>query len=808
MVNVETLVERLGHGGDSKLSGDIRQSLPLQSKDSIIDTSCHVVEVVENSGGTGARVSTEEVKQHVDRLRVQVEMMSRANEEFGVEESAVDQMFTCKEDFQVREDTIKYADGSEYTGQILGKNLKHGVGVYKDASGSTYSGEFKYDVVEGKCKAVMADGSTYEGEWEAGNPHGVGKSMYPKGGTYQGDFVKGGRHGWGVMTFLNGDVYEGEWECDKIHGEGRWTYSNDGSYYQGRFDCGERVYGTFCTKDGSEEYRGDWKGMIREGKGMLYMRQLGKYEGDFIDNVPDGQGIFKYVDGSVYTGEFVKGMRSGQGSLEFGDTLSYHGQWKDDAMNGAGYLVENGNKYFGEFSAGKKCGKGKMTFQNGTVYMGDWNSDKRQGQGKCSYDNGDVYNGEWKDDKRHGQGKCKFADGTVFRGTWEDDEWIQTGADPAQTRIGGAGIVRARAGQTSTFMIQARDSLGNKRLSGGDEFQVQLVLHGQCGNPEIGDDEIVSVTGSVKDKGDGTYEVSYQSQVAGVYELSVLTEVTQEDVADSPYPVRILPGSPCFAKSLFKRVEHTMIAGQSLEFDILVRDNLGNCCSGHDWQDSFKIHTTLQGHASGPITIGSVATTDGRLLCSCTAPKEPGYYRICIEDDKGNAAPGTPFAVLITSNDSNEDIGHEPSVSVSSTWEKIAKESYIAIDGNVTGWDSDDEDNAKSDKQTSNPDVPVVENLEDLWLVSKLQQERKRKEEHEKQEKLKSMKSKLEDIYGPPTEIPTMEEAQNALKEIVLKDTSHMMKDIMASSSRPANQKTVTCPGQRSSLAACLDELA
>lgn len=833
MVNVKTLVERAQQEKRvSKRSVDVNQSTSKchqspPSSGTHSGESCEIVEIVEGDGirddeNIGA-VATEEVQKHVDRLRVQVEMLAMAKEQHpgvvDVEERSIDQLFTCREDFQVREDTIKYADGSEYTGQVLGKGLKHGKGIYRDASGAIYSGEFKYDVVEGKCKARMSDGSTYEGDWIAGNPDGFGKSMYPQGGTYEGDFVKGGRHGWGVMNFLNGDVYEGEWESDKIHGQGRWTYSSDGSFFQGTFHLGSRVYGTFATKDGSEEYKGEWKGMIRHGKGMLYMKQLGKYEGEFQDDVPHGRGIFKYVDGSVYEGMFEKGIRSGQGSLKLGDALLYHGEWKNDSMDGKGYLIESGNAYLGDFFAGKKHGKGKMTFQNGTIYEGDWNNDEKHGNGKCTYDTGDVYIGEWKDGKRHGQGKCKFADGTIFRGSWEDDGWVQSGADPMQTRVAGAGIVRSYAGTVSKFIIQARDALGNKRLSGGDEFQVQLVLHGQCGNPEISNDDIVSVTGTVNDKGDGTYEVTYQSQVAGVYELSVLTEVTQEDVSDSPYPVRVLPGPPCFAKSLFRGVEHAITAGQVSEFEVLVRDKLGNCCSGHAWQDAIQFNISLQGCLSGPIDVAPKATSDGRLLCSYTAPTEPGYYRICIEDDKGNAAPGTPFAVTVAVHANNEGEKHgQPGVearakivSTASRWEQIARESYMAIDGSVTGWDSEEEDEKSKkerDQVASNPDVPVVENLEDLWLVSKLQQERKLKEEKEKQDKLTSMKTKLEDIYGPPTEIPTMEEAQSALKEIVLKDSSDMMKDIMTKTVSPRSRHPVKDPRRLSSLAASLDELA
>lgn len=834
MVNVATLVDRVERQNVKKSSSirsvDITQSTPKPHQsyhDGISsDESCQIVEIVEdgnskNNGVVAGALVREEVKQHVDRLRVQVEMMSMANEQHGVveaQETNVDQLFTCREDFRIRDDTIKYADGSEYTGQVLGKNLKHGKGVYRDASGAIYSGEFKYDIVEGKAKARMTDGSTYDGDWVAGNPHGVGKSMYPSGGTYEGDFVNGGRHGWGIMTFLNGDVYEGEWEDDKIHGQGRWTYSADSSYFQGTFERGARVYGTFASKDGSEEYQGEWQGMAKHGKGKLYVKHLGTYNGTFKNNVADGQGIFKYIDGSVYEGAFENGVRCGQGTLKLGDSFSYHGHWKQDAMHGQGYLIENGNKYFGEFCNGKKQGKGKMIYQNGTEYEGEWKNDQREGHGKCRYDNGDLYIGEWKDNKRHGQGKCKFSDGTTFRGTWEEDGWVQSGADPAQTRVAGAGIVRAQAGKISKFIIQARDSLGNKRLSGGDEFQVQLVLHGQCGNPELSNDDIVSVTGMVKDNADGTYEVTYQSRVSGVYELSILNEITQEHVSDSPYPVRVLPGPPCFAKSLFRKVEHSIPAGQSSEFEVLVRDVLGNCCSGRNWQDAIRYDIFLQGASSFRTGITSLPTGDGRLICSYVSPSEPGFYRICIEDDKGNAAPGTPFAVTVVSNASTgEDkesvvVSEATGLSNSSKWEHIAKASYMAIDGNATGWDSDEEDaQSKKDLEhaSSNPDVPVVENLEDLWLVSKLQQERKRKEEKEKQNKLESMKAQLEDIYGAPTDMPTMEEAQNALKEIVLNDSNQLMKDIMANS--PHRKRSVTQgkgPQHLSSLAASLDDLA
>lgn len=57
--------------------------------------------------------------------------------------------------------------------------------------------------------------------------------------------------------------------------------------------------------------------------------------------------------------------------------------------------------------------------------------------------------------------------------------------------------------------MQARDEAGNRRLSGGDEFQVLLT------GPSA------SLAATVTDKGDGTYSVAYTASVAGVYQLSI-----------------------------------------------------------------------------------------------------------------------------------------------------------------------------------------------------------------------------------------------------------------------------------------------
>ena len=64
---------------------------------------------------------------------------------------------------------------------------------------------------------------------------------------------------------------------------------------------------------------------------------------------------------------------------------------------------------------------------------------------------------------------------------------------------------------TNTNLAQARDEDGNRRLSGGDDFVVEL-----RGGPP-------AAFGAVADMGDGTYAVTYSTERAGEYLFHVST---------------------------------------------------------------------------------------------------------------------------------------------------------------------------------------------------------------------------------------------------------------------------------------------
>lgn len=98
-------------------------------------------------------------------------------------------------------------------------------------------------------------------------------------------------------------------------------------------------------------------------------------------------------------------------------------------------------------------------------------------------------------------------------------------------------------------------------------MQVVLVRHD-------GDDPADAVSTDTRDLEDGTYEATYVTNTAGIYELSVLCRGAH--VADSPYPVRVLPGPAEFAKTLVTGVETRLTVGKATTFEIHACDRFGN----------------------------------------------------------------------------------------------------------------------------------------------------------------------------------------------------------------------------------------
>ena len=107
----------------------------------------------------------------------------------------------------------------------IGKAIKYVHGKYE----STYEGEYKNGVREGRGKFIHSDGSVMEGSFVNGQFTGEGKVTTEDGHSYVGHFVNYRRHGVGKIKMANGSSFEGWFVADNPY-TGKWT-NYDGTVF-------------------------------------------------------------------------------------------------------------------------------------------------------------------------------------------------------------------------------------------------------------------------------------------------------------------------------------------------------------------------------------------------------------------------------------------------------------------------------------------------------------------------------------------------------------------------------------------------
>ena len=87
-----------------------------------------------------------------------------------------------------------------------------------------YEGERKYDK---SVTVKYADGSEYSGDFHNDKYHGHGTYKWANGDVYIGEWMEGVRSRLGLGTYkwaANGDVYIGEFKDGNRHGQGRLKF--------------------------------------------------------------------------------------------------------------------------------------------------------------------------------------------------------------------------------------------------------------------------------------------------------------------------------------------------------------------------------------------------------------------------------------------------------------------------------------------------------------------------------------------------------------------------------------------------------
>ena len=114
-------------------------------------------------------------------------------------------------------------------------------GIYKNANGHFYEGDFKNNYYDGYGIYKFPDGGIYEGEWKKGVYEGKGIYKFPDGGSYEGEWKNNIYEGKGIFKYADGRVYEGDFKNNVPHGYGIGKDASGKIVHDGEWKDGKPV---------------------------------------------------------------------------------------------------------------------------------------------------------------------------------------------------------------------------------------------------------------------------------------------------------------------------------------------------------------------------------------------------------------------------------------------------------------------------------------------------------------------------------------------------------------------------------------
>jgi len=255
-------------------------------------------------------------------------------------------------------------------GCVLG-NCENGSGQFIYSDSSKYYGDWKNGKREGKGYLIQKDGIKIIGDWQNDGIVGKGKITYPKkdpvwGGesVYEGEIKDNLPNGEGILyiynpNYKNKTTLKGNFINGKINGKGEYydlvldtktekmEKSYIGNFKDGLYD-GYGIYkkNSHYPKakkkgmDDLESYEGYWKEGKKEGIGKYFNNNIHEeqeYTGEWKNDLKNGKGICIYKEGQKY-----------EDGLKDGD--KFEGTWLNGAedigklTSNTGYVLYEGGK--------------------------------------------------------------------------------------------------------------------------------------------------------------------------------------------------------------------------------------------------------------------------------------------------------------------------------------------------------------------------------------------------------------------------------------------------------------------------------
>jgi hypothetical protein len=192
----------------------------------------------------------------------------------------------------------------------------------------------------------------------------------------------------------DGDSQECSWVASKRHGPSIFYAANGEIEYSSYNNDEATGSGVTWTADRTKAYK-----LVNGKKGdEISLGMAENIAEEFGLEVPKKSDVKiqkRLPKSGLMTRMFASSYVDGNGNLRFKD----YGSW---------------GTYVGDIDdAGKREGKGKISYDQGGFYDGEFKNNKFEGNGTYVWDDGESYEGEWKDGERNGKAIFRSKDGTV-----------------------------------------------------------------------------------------------------------------------------------------------------------------------------------------------------------------------------------------------------------------------------------------------------------------------------------------------------------------------------------------------------------
>lgn len=334
--------------------------------------------------------------------------------------------------------TLIFKSGIKYTGAFANGSM-HGKGVLI-CNETTYSGEMKNNLRDGKGILTRANGDTFEGlwandlkhgkgiltltsrkyvqegEWKNNRPDGLFRAKKPNGNIITGVYSQGTIRGNITETTPKGDTLEIGFVDGKKHGKGFYTVAatktkQEVEYRHGKLvvDLPDDVEAMFALTEKDREDIAYFESHAQLIHSAYTFPNGDTYTGYWFNSQPHGKGHLRYSNGDVFKGEFHEGLPI-YGILKYHYDQTYEGPFAFGLPHTSqgGKITSNGHTYIGGVFLGEADGKGIVKKNNGDIFEMVFRYGP-QPKGTIRYSNGAIYQGEIKKFLASGIGKLIYA---------------------------------------------------------------------------------------------------------------------------------------------------------------------------------------------------------------------------------------------------------------------------------------------------------------------------------------------------------------------------------------------------------------